>query len=104
MLQNTDTHGAVGTPHSPPPLPLCSPRPAFDLDPADLEARYKALQRRLHPDGFSTAPPTEREFSAEQASAVNQAYDTLRRPLRRAAYMVGCVGVGEGQRRRFLSE
>ena len=34
----------------------CRP-PAFDVHHVRLEATYKALQRRLHPDKYSTASP-----------------------------------------------
>ena len=33
---------------------MCRDRPMFDLDVGELERRYKALQRRLHPDKYST--------------------------------------------------
>jgi curved DNA-binding protein CbpA len=45
---------------------------------------------RLHPDRFGMASPLEREHAAQQAAAVNQAYDVLKRPLRRAHYIVSC--------------
>lgn len=66
----------------------CSSEHTFEVDPSSLEARYKDLQKRLHPDRFSVASPQEREHSADQASVVNQAFDTLKRPLKRAHYMV----------------
>lgn len=72
------------------PLPSIREEGAFDLDVAELERRYKALQLRLHPDRFGTASPLEREHAAQQAAAVNQAYDVLKRPLRRAHYIVSC--------------
>lgn len=62
--------------------------PTFDLDIVELESKYKALQRRLHPDRFSTAPEQQKEYSLEQASIVNQAYEVLKRPLQRATYLV----------------
>jgi glutathione S-transferase len=67
---------------------LRSSEPAFDLDLSRLEQQYKALQRRLHPDKFATASAQEQEYAAQQATAVNQAYDVLKRPLRRASYIV----------------
>lgn len=70
------------------PPPPCSNQPTFDLDPAALEKRYKLLQWQLHPDKTVTRSPEEQQFSAEQATRVNQAYGVLRRPLSRANYMV----------------
>lgn len=63
------------------------------MDEAALEARYKTLQKALHPDKFSQASPQEREFSEEQASAVNAAYQTLRHPLRRARALLRLHGL-----------
>jgi curved DNA-binding protein CbpA len=58
------------------------------MDSSLLERNYKQLQRLLHPDKFATASPQQRAFSDQQASAVNEAYDTLKRPLKRAQYIV----------------
>lgn len=66
----------------------CSAQPQFDIDLGDLEKRYKRLQVRLHPDRFATMSHEEKTHSADQAAAVNQAYDVLRKPLKRAHYMV----------------
>ena len=60
----------------------------YDLDPEALAASFKAQQRLLHPDKFSTSGAREQELSADQASAVNRAYSTLRNPLSRALFMV----------------
>jgi hypothetical protein len=76
-----------------PAFPLCplhcSNQPTFDLEPAALEKRYKLLQWQLHPDKTVNRSPEEQQFSAEQATRVNQAYGVLRHPLSRANYMVG---------------
>ncbi|MEQ9327392.1 MAG: Fe-S protein assembly co-chaperone HscB [Rhodospirillales bacterium] len=64
----------------------------FDIDEAALETVYFDLQRKLHPDRFATASPKERALSQSQAIAVNEAYETLRDPLRRAAYLLTLKG------------
>ncbi|EFN52990.1 hypothetical protein CHLNCDRAFT_12745, partial [Chlorella variabilis] len=69
-------------------------QPVFDLDVAALERQYKGLQRRLHPDKYATASSLEREYAEQQAAAVNQAYDILKRPLRRAHYILNQRGFG----------
>jgi hypothetical protein len=68
--------------------------PAFDLDPQWLEQTYKGLQRQLHPDKFSTASPLEKEYAHQQAAVVNAAYDVLKKPLRRAHYIVSLYLTG----------
>ena len=65
---------------------------AFDVDEAALEAVYFELQRKLHPDRFATKSPKEKALSQSQAIAVNEAYETLRAPLRRAAYLLTVKG------------
>lgn len=65
----------------------------FDVNEAALETAYFELQRKLHPDRFATKSGREKAFSQSQAVAVNEAYETLRDPLRRAAYMLSLNGV-----------
>jgi molecular chaperone HscB len=61
-------------------------------DPAELDRRYFALQRRLHPDRFAARPPREKAISQAQATSLNEAYRTLRDSLRRAEYLVRLEG------------
>lgn len=68
--------------------------PVFSLDPQQLEKTYKGLQRQLHPDKFSTASPLEKEYAHQQAAVVNAAYDVLKKPLRRAHYILNHEGFG----------
>ena len=37
----------------------------FDLDVADLAARYRGLQRRFHPDRFASASEPQRRLSLQ---------------------------------------
>lgn len=46
----------------------------FILDEVNLEAKFKNLQRRLHPDKFAMKSLEERERSSHNSSVVNQAY------------------------------
>lgn len=61
---------------------------AFDVDPVLLDRHYFDRQRQLHPDRFATRTPRERALSQSQATAVNEAYETLKDPLRRADYLL----------------
>lgn len=72
----------------------------FDVDVSALDARYKHLQRSLHPDRFTTRSRVERRHSESSASLVNTAYATLRDPLLRAEYLLNLRGVAieEGAR------
>src|SRR3989442_9513042 len=60
----------------------------FAVDAAALEARYRELQREVHPDRFAAAPEIERRASMQLATRVNEAYQTLKSPLRRAVYIL----------------
>ena len=64
----------------------------FALAAADLDRQYFGFQRRLHPDRFATRSPKERALSQQQATALNDAYETLKDPLRRAAYLLRLAG------------
>lgn len=66
----------------------------FDVDLAELDRRYFQHQRRLHPDRFVTRSTRERLLSQQQATAVNEAYETLKEPLARADYLVHLKGAG----------
>ncbi len=65
----------------------------FDIDVAGLDRRYFDLQRQLHPDRFARKAPREKAISQQQAAALNEAYETLKNPLRRARYLARRIGV-----------
>ena len=62
--------------------------PDYVVDPTLLDLRYFERQRLLHPDRFATRTPRERALSQQQATALNEAYETLKDPLRRADYIL----------------
>ncbi len=61
---------------------------SYQIDLARLEQDYRALQTRIHPDKFAHLPDTEQRVAMQQATWVNEAYQTLRNPLRRARYLL----------------
>jgi len=65
----------------------------FDLDPSDLLTRYRELQRRVHPDKFASASAEERRLSMQLTTLINEGYQTLRDPVRRARYLLDLSGV-----------
>ena len=65
----------------------------FEVDLPLLEARYRELQREVHPDRFAGASQAEQRVSMQLATRVNEAYQTLRSPLRRAEYLLSLQGV-----------
>ena len=65
----------------------------LNLDTAALEKEFYALSRRLHPDLFAQADPEERALSLEQSSMLNDAYRTLKDPIKRTEYLLRLEGV-----------
>lgn len=61
--------------------------PRFALDESALDRAYRDLQSRVHPDRFAAATPPERRVAMQWAARANEAYQTLRAPLARAAYL-----------------
>ena len=65
----------------------------YRLDNALLDQQYHALQTQVHPDKFAHLPEAERRMSVQWATRVNEAYQTLRRPISRARYLLALHGV-----------
>jgi molecular chaperone HscB len=70
-------------------------RPTIDL--ADLERRYYALSRELHPDLFHDRPPAEQAASLRMTALVNRAYRTLKDPIARGLYWLELHGESLGR-------
>lgn len=66
--------------------------PGFDLDPAEVERRYFALQRQFHPDRFAAKTPKEKALSLRHATALNEAYKVVKDPLARAEHLLTLAG------------
>ncbi len=65
----------------------------FALDTRALDAAYKEVQNQVHPDKFTLANPVEKRLAMQWASRANEAYQTLKNPLKRAAYLCELQGV-----------
>jgi molecular chaperone HscB len=65
----------------------------LNLDTAALEKEFYALSRRLHPDVFGQAETQERTWSLEQSSMLNDAYRTLKDPIKRTEYLLRLEGI-----------
>jgi len=65
----------------------------LNLDTAALEKEFYALSRRLHPDMSAQAEAQEREWSLQQSSLLNDAYRTLKDPIKRTQYLLRLEGV-----------
>lgn len=80
LPQNTDYFAVLGFP----------PHPAIDTK--ELDERYYALSRRLHPDRFATRSPEELRASVQATALLNAAYRTLRDVESRGRYWLARAG------------
>jgi molecular chaperone HscB len=67
--------------------------PKLNLDVKALEKDFYELSRRLHPDLSARASRREQEWSLEQSSMLNDAYRTLRDPIKRTEYLLHLEGI-----------
>lgn len=67
-------------------------QPEFDLDLNDLSERYRNLARQVHPDRFADAGESEQRQALERSANLNEAYQTLKSPARRARYLLSLQG------------
>ncbi|HJW54140.1 MAG TPA: Fe-S protein assembly co-chaperone HscB [Burkholderiaceae bacterium] len=65
----------------------------FALDPEALNAAYRDVQSRVHPDKFAQASSTEKRVAMQWATHANEAYQTLKNPLGRARYLCELNGI-----------
>ena len=65
----------------------------LNIDAAALEQEFYALSRKLHPDVYSRSGDTEREWSLQKSSQLNDAYRTLKDPIHRTEYLLRLEGV-----------
>jgi molecular chaperone HscB len=63
------------------------------LDVSALERAFYKLSRKLHPDLYAQATMQEQQWSLEQTSLLNDAYRTLKDPVRRTEYLLRLEGV-----------
>lgn len=68
-------------------------QPSFRLDGQLLAERYRELAKGVHPDRFASAPARDQRQAVEQSANLNEAYQTLRDPTRRALYLLSLGGV-----------
>lgn len=65
----------------------------LNIDLVGLEREFYQLSRTLHPDLYSGADLREQEWSLEQSSQLNDAYRTLKDPIKRTEYLLRLEGV-----------
>jgi molecular chaperone HscB len=66
--------------------------PKLNLDLPALEHEFHRLSRKLHPDRFARALDNEKQWSLADTALLNDAYRTLKDPLRRTEYLLKLLG------------
>ena len=65
----------------------------FEINEDVLNAAYRTVQSQAHPDRHARAGDAERRVAMQWATRANEAYQTLRDPLKRATYLLHLHGI-----------
>ena len=60
----------------------------FQIDSVKLQENYRSIQKEIHPDKFVTSPENEKVQSMIKSTQANDAYQTLKSPIKRAKYIL----------------
>jgi molecular chaperone HscB len=71
--------------------------PKLNLDLSELEHEFHRLSRKLHPDRFARALENEKQWSLADTALLNDAYRTLKDPIRRTEYLLKLLGAEIGE-------
>lgn len=66
---------------------------AFELNTNELAIKYRDMQRAVHPDKFAGSSEQEVLIAVQKTAQINDAYQTLKDPLRRAEYLLSMQGL-----------
>jgi molecular chaperone HscB len=83
----SDYYGLLGLPRK------------LNVPEEQLQSRFYELSRRLHPDLFTRKSETEKRYALDASSILNDAYRTLRDPVKRANYVLKQEGFDIGEQR-----
>jgi molecular chaperone HscB len=64
----------------------------FAQERAEIDQRWKELQREAHPDRFAAQGHTAQRAALQWSVRINEAYQRLKDPLKRAAYLCELLG------------
>ncbi|MGE3766434.1 MAG: Fe-S protein assembly co-chaperone HscB [Kofleriaceae bacterium] len=92
-MPTSGNNSATAKPAQPDLFALLGLAPSFDIDLAALERAFFEKSKELHPDRFANAPAAERVAALTKSRALNDAYQTLKKPVSRAEYLLACQGV-----------
>ena len=65
----------------------------FTIDLTKLSTIYQTLQKKVHPDRFAHGSSQEQMLAVKKSTLINDAYQTLKTPLKRAQYLLELRGI-----------
>jgi len=68
-------------------------KPSFELDLAAVKTSFHQLIKQSHPDNFIAADETTKLAKLQQTKLLNEAYQTLVHPVKRAFYLLEMNGL-----------
>jgi molecular chaperone HscB len=77
---------------------------SFDVDISHLSESYQTLQKAVHPDRFAHASSQEQLLAVQKSAEINDAYQTLKHPLKRAEYILTLRGVDMPNEQKSFSD
>ena len=60
----------------------------FNVDIDMLNHQYRTLQKTIHPDRFINATDAEKKQSLQKSTQINDAYQVLKDPIKRASHII----------------
>lgn len=76
----------------------------LNIDATTLEREFYELSRKLHPDIYARAESREQHWSLEQSSLLNDAYRTLKDPVKRTEYLLRLEGIELEEQSKVATE
>ena len=65
----------------------------YAIDCVELDHRYRELQKQFHPDKYVASDDRERRMALQVSAHINEGYDVLKSPLKRAQYLLKLADV-----------
>ena len=74
------------------------------IERAAVDARYRQLQQQFHPDRYAAKGDVDKRLAVQTAALINDAYQTLISPLKRAQYLMQLDGIDADQESHITSD
>jgi molecular chaperone HscB len=66
--------------------------PRYRIDRAQLDAAFRDVAARVHPDKFANTAGADRRAAMQWSTAVNEGYQALKSPIKRAEHLLKLAG------------